>query len=72
VRDYPSGAKQRQALRADVAKQGRAKGERDAMTMIRSINCRERWLAYGDQHQPCGNDGSGCCCTCHDQPESGS
>lgn len=37
-----------------------------AQDIMRSLNCRNRWAAFGDNHEPCLNDGTGCLCACHD------
>jgi hypothetical protein len=67
---YPLDASKRQALRDQMLREGRRKGEDDAQRMFRSPTCHARWYANGDQHQPCRNDGSGCLCGCHEQDEA--
>jgi hypothetical protein len=67
VSDYPLTSKRRQTLRAELLAKGRARGEWEAAKMMRSIRCRGRQAAYGPEHEPCGNNGAGCLCQCHDQ-----
>jgi hypothetical protein len=67
--DYPLDAPKRQALRDQLLREGRRKGEDDAQRLFRSITCRERWYTFGDQHEPCGNDGTGCLDASHDRDE---
>ncbi|HEX7994360.1 MAG TPA: hypothetical protein VF506_10585 [Streptosporangiaceae bacterium] len=64
--DYPADAAERALLREQRIREGRARGERQAQEIMRSLNCRRRFEVYGDNHEPCLNDGTGCLCSCHD------
>ena len=65
--DYPADVGDRARLREQRIREGRVRGEQTAQRIMRSLNCRNRWEAYGDNHEPCRNDGTGCLCTCHDR-----
>jgi hypothetical protein len=64
--DYPADVAERARLREQRIREGRRRGEQHAQETMRSLNCRNRWEKFGDNHEPCGNDGTSCLCECHD------
>ncbi len=64
--DYPADAAERALLRERLIREGRRRGEQQAREIMRSLNCRRRFFIYGDNHEPCLNDGTSCLCECHD------
>ncbi len=65
--DYPADAGERALLREQRIREGRQRGEQHAQDIMRSLNCRNRFYSYGDDHEPCLNDGTHCLCNCHDR-----
>jgi hypothetical protein len=65
--DYPADADERARLREQKIRDARRLGELEMQRLMRSLNCRTRWEIYGDEHEPCRNDGTACLCGCHDR-----
>jgi len=65
--DYPTDAAERARLREQRIREGRRRGEEYAQELMRSLNCRNRFRAHGEDHEPCLNDGTSCLCSCHDR-----
>lgn len=65
--EYPSDWQNRAEIRTRIRAEQRARAERDAARLGRSIKCGID-KRHADQVGGCANDGTGCVCECHDGP----
>jgi hypothetical protein len=64
---YPADAAERALLREQLIAEGRQRGELEAQRLMRTLNCSTRFELYGENHEPCLNDGTGCLDATHDR-----